>query len=132
MFTLFNVVRRTSMYTHENPSSKRNKMRLLLTFIFNTLFFHCHWSYGSSLSGEETYIHNNQLESAKYSSLPHTIFSPQGRLYNVEKNALMASDPTDVSSSLVVVRFHYFYENNQKDCNIFLILQFRVGYQVWI
>lgn len=82
-------------------------MRFKLIFIFNTLFFHIsECSYSSRLSGEETYIHNNQLESAKYSSLPHTIFSPQGRLYNVEKNALMASDPTDISSSLVVVRHH--------------------------
>lgn len=41
-------------------------------------------------------------EAQKYSSLPHTVFSPQGRLYNVERNALSSSDSNDLSSSLIL------------------------------
>ena len=41
-------------------------------------------------------------EAQKYSSLPHTVFSPQGRLYNVERNALSSSDSNDISSSLIL------------------------------
>lgn len=61
----------------------------------------------STSSHEQTDIHrkNHQSqinEKEKYSSLPHTIFSPHGRLYNVEMAALSSSDDSDVSSSLVV------------------------------
>lgn len=42
------------------------------------------------------------LQAEKYSSLPHTIFAPDGRLYNIEKNARAASDNRDISSSLVL------------------------------
>jgi len=55
-----------------------------------------------SWTGSDTYVHKSSLESEKYSSLPHTIFSPDGRLYNIERNARSASDSRDLSSSLVL------------------------------
>lgn len=56
----------------------------------------------NNFSGSSTFVHKLSLEAEKYSSLPHTIFAPDGRLYNIEKNARAASDPRDLSSSLVV------------------------------
>ena len=56
----------------------------------------------NKFSGSSTFVHKLSLEAEKYSSLPHTIFAPDGRLYNIEKNARAASDPRDLSSSLVV------------------------------
>lgn len=56
----------------------------------------------SKWDGSETDIHKSQLNAEKYSSLPHTIFAPDGRLYNIETNARSVSDADDRSSSLVV------------------------------
>jgi len=51
-------------------------------------------------------VHNNNVE--RYKNLPHTIFSPQGRLYNVEKAAQLSSDDKDESSCLVMAfKFGY-------------------------
>ena len=63
-----------------------------------------------SFSSSQTDIHksygngkgNGVDDRDKYSSLPHTVFSPQGRLYNVEKAAQLSSDENDSSSSLVL------------------------------
>ena len=53
-------------------------------------------------TGSETDLHKSTLEAEKYSSLPHTIFSPDGRLHNIEKTARLASDPKEATSSLIV------------------------------
>lgn len=67
----------------------------------------------SEYSHKETNIHrqtaisssssqNELKEQEKYSSLPHTIFSSKGRLYNVEKASLLSSNEYDITSSLVL------------------------------
>jgi hypothetical protein len=67
----------------------------------------------SQYSHKETDIHrqtntsssstqNELKEQEKYSSLPHTIFSSKGRLYNVEKASLLSSHEYDITSSLVL------------------------------
>jgi len=56
----------------------------------------------SKWSGSNTAFHKSSVNAEKYSSLPHTIFSPDGRLYNVERNARSVSDPNDISSNLVI------------------------------
>jgi 20S proteasome alpha/beta subunit len=55
-------------------------------------------------TGSETLIHKTSPEAEKYSSLllPHTIFAPDGRLYNIEKVAKETCDARDVTSSLAV------------------------------
>ena len=59
---------------------------------------------------------------AKYASLPHTIFSPQGRLFNVEKAAISSSDETDASSNLVFA-FKFGGDNgNDDDSNSILVI----------
>jgi hypothetical protein len=90
------------------------KIQQVTHFVF--LFFYCihiqkiHASQpnhvrnnGSKMSTSQTAIHKTpSIEAEKYSSLPHTVFAPDGRLYNVEKNARKSSDPNDLSSSLVL------------------------------
>lgn len=56
----------------------------------------------SKLGGSGTDFHKSSLQAEKYSSLPHTIFAPDGRLYNIETNARSVSNANDLSSSLVV------------------------------
>ena len=56
----------------------------------------------NNFSGSSTSVHKLSIEAEKYSSLPHTIFAPTGRLYSIEKNARAASDARDLSSSLVI------------------------------
>jgi len=56
----------------------------------------------SKWGGSDTDFHKSSLNADKYSSLPHTIFSPDGRLYNIETNACSVSDAIDLSSSLVL------------------------------
>lgn len=55
-----------------------------------------------SWRGSDTLVHKTSPEAEKYSSLPHTIFAPDGRLYNIEKVAKETCDVRDVSSSLAV------------------------------
>ena len=59
-------------------------------------------------SNQQQHPQNNKNEIEKYSSLPHTIFSSNGRLYNVEKASLQSSNNDDdddihVSSSRSLV-----------------------------
>ena len=46
-------------------------------------------------SNQQQHPQNNKNEIEKYSSLPHTIFSSNGRLYNVEKASLQSSNNDD-------------------------------------
>jgi 20S proteasome, alpha and beta subunits len=55
-----------------------------------------------SWRGSDTLVHKTSPEAEKYSSLPHTIFAPDGRLYNIEKVAKETCNVRDVSSSLAV------------------------------
>jgi len=79
-----------------------------------------HSSYASAAAPhQETDIHRQQQGMTsrggkdRYSSLPHTVFSPQGRLYNVETAAQLSSDESDTSSSLVFA-FQFGRADNSK------------------
>ncbi len=79
------------------PSSSSSSFRSNSEYSHKETDIHRQTAISSSSSSQ-----NEIKEQEKYSSLPHTIFSSKGRLYNVEKASLLSSNEYDITSSLVL------------------------------
>mmetsp|Transcript_23780 Transcript_23780/g.28057 ORF Transcript_23780/g.28057 Transcript_23780/m.28057 type:complete len:453 (+) Transcript_23780:41-1399(+) len=114
-------LKRSSKMYHSHGIQKYIFLTILMVKGINCSSFFSKHRPQSKWTGSNTDLHksgsNKSQDQDRYASLPPTVFSPDGRLYNVERTAKKASDVDDLSSSLVLA---FTFGSEEEQCVMIL------------
>jgi len=114
-------LKRSSKMYHSHGIQKYIFLTILMVKGINCSSFFSKHRPQSKWTGSNTDLHksgsNKTPDQDRYASLPPTVFSPDGRLYNVERTSKQASDMDNPSSSLVLA---FTFGSEEEQCVMIL------------